>query len=117
LVRRSLRVVSTTTRCSAVQPSVRSEDRPAASTGFAAPSGCRPRSRPRPCRVGSPLLGLRTPSATSTAEIRITRACHARHRPSSGFLTPSTVCSLRDLADTLGPLPLMGFQLERPFER
>jgi hypothetical protein len=50
-------------------------------------------------------------------EIRITRVCLTRHLPPSGFLTPSTVCSLHGLADTLGPLPLMGFRLERPFGR
>jgi len=37
------------------------------------------------------------------------RVCLTRSRPSSGFLTPSTVCSPSGLADTLGPLPLMGF--------
>jgi len=115
LVRRSLHVVFTTTRSSVVRPSVRSEDRPAASTGFAAPSGFRPWGLHRPCRVGLPLLGFCTPSATSTAEIRITRACHTRHCPSAGFFTPSTVCSLRSRADTLGPLPLMGFPLEETF--
>jgi len=35
----------------------------------------------------------------------------ARHHPSSGFLTLSTVCSPSDLADSLGPLPLMGLSL------
>jgi hypothetical protein len=35
----------------------------------------------------------------------------ARHHPSSGFLTPSTGCSPSGLADSLGPLPLMGFSL------
>jgi hypothetical protein len=39
----------------------------------------------------------------------------ARHCPSSGFLTPSTGCSPSGLADTLGPLPLMGFLLSRLF--
>ena len=37
------------------------------------------------------------------------RVCLTRSRPSSGFLAPSTVCSPSGLADTLGPLPLMGF--------
>jgi hypothetical protein len=37
------------------------------------------------------------------------RVCLTRDRPSSGFLSPSTVCSPSGLADTLGPLPLMGF--------
>jgi hypothetical protein len=47
----------------------------------------------------------------------------ARHHPSSGFLTLSTVCSPSDLADSLGPLPLMGlslaglFRTERPKTR
>jgi hypothetical protein len=115
LIGRFLHVVSTTARHSDVRPSARSEDRPAASTGFATPSGFRPRSLHRPGRVGSPLLRFCTPSATSTAEIRLTRAFHARHLPPSGFLTPSTVCSLRGLADTLGPLPLTGFRLEETF--
>jgi hypothetical protein len=39
----------------------------------------------------------------------------ARHCPSSGFLTPSTGCSPSGLADTLGPLPLLGFLLWTPF--
>jgi hypothetical protein len=45
----------------------------------------------------------------------MTRAYLARHRPSSGFLTPSTACSPSGLADTLGPLPLLGFSLVTPF--
>jgi hypothetical protein len=45
----------------------------------------------------------------------MTRAYLARHRPSSRSLTVSTVCSLRHLADTLGPLPLLGFSLSKPF--
>jgi len=117
LVRRSLRVVFTTTRCSVVRPSARSEDRPATSTGFAALSGFWPWCRHRPCLVGSPLLGFLAPSATSTRGIRITRACHTRHCPSSGFLTPTTVCSPSGLADTLGPLPLLGSPLAGPFGR
>jgi hypothetical protein len=39
----------------------------------------------------------------------------ARHRPSSEFLAPSTVCSPSGLADSLGPLPLMGFSLATLF--
>jgi len=43
------------------------------------------------------------------------RVCLTRSRPSSGFLTPSTVCSPSGLADTLGPLPLMGLHLRKSF--
>jgi hypothetical protein len=63
-VHRVLRVVSTTTRCSADRPSVRSEDRPAAPTGFVALSGFGPRCPPRSCLTGSPLLGFHAPPAT-----------------------------------------------------
>jgi len=38
----------------------------------------------------------------------MTRVCLTRHVPSSGFLTPSTGSSPSGLADTLGPLPLLG---------
>src|SRR5262249_17862077 len=100
---------------SVAQPSVRPEGRPAASTSFATPSGFWPGCRLRPSKVGTPLLGFHAPPATSTREIRITRAFHTRHTPSTGFLTPSTPCSLPGLADTLGPLPLMGFRLEESF--
>jgi hypothetical protein len=47
----------------------------------------------------------------------MSRACLARHRPSSGFLAPSTDCSPSGLADTLGPLPLLGFSLMTPFRK
>ena len=114
-VRRSLLVVFTTARSSAIRPSDRSEDRPAAPTGFAAPSGFWRGCRLRPCPVGSPLLGFHAPLATSAEEIRITRVCLTRHRPSSGFLTPSTGCSLLGLADSLGPLPPLGFSLAKSF--
>jgi hypothetical protein len=43
------------------------------------------------------------------------RVCLTRSRPSSGFLAPSTVCTPSGLADTLGPLPLMGFTLRKSF--
>jgi len=65
LVRHPLRVVSTTTRCSVVRPAGRSEDRPAAPTGFVTLSGFGLRCPHRSLRTGSPLSGFRTPSATS----------------------------------------------------
>jgi hypothetical protein len=68
-----------------------------------------------PGRVAPP--GVSRPFSDIGGEIRMTRAYQARHRPSSGFFAPSTVCSLSDLADTLGPLPLMGFSLGRSFEQ
>ena len=40
---------------------------------------------------------------------RASRVCLTRNRPSSRFLTASTVSSLSSLADSLGPLPLLGF--------
>jgi len=45
----------------------------------------------------------------------MTRACLTRHVPSPGFLTPSTVSSPSGLADSLGPLPLLGFSLAKLF--
>jgi hypothetical protein len=61
-VRRSLLVVSTTARSSAVRPSVgpgpRGPEPPAAPTGFVAPSGFGPRRPLRSGRTGSPLLGF-----------------------------------------------------------
>jgi hypothetical protein len=106
---------STTTRCSAVRPAARSEDRPAAPAGLAALSGFGLGCPPRSCRTGSPLSGFRAPSATSAERSVSPGPTKARHRPSSGFLTPSTGCSPSGLADTLGPLPLMGFALVGPF--
>jgi hypothetical protein len=47
----------------------------------------------------------------------MTRVCLARHGPSPGFLTPSTVSSLSGPADSLGPLPLLGFHSRGSFER
>jgi len=66
-----------------------------------------------PGRVAPP--GVSRPFSDIGGRIRITRACLARHDPPSGFLTPSTGCSPSGLADTLGPLPLMGFSLVTPF--
>jgi hypothetical protein len=114
-VRRPLHAVSTAARCSIDRHAERSEDRPAASTGFAALSGFGPRRPPRSCRTGSPLLGFGSPSATSTGGSRSSRACLTRHGPPSGFLTPSTVCSPSGLASSRRPLPLLGFRLEEPF--
>jgi len=117
-VRRTLHVVFTTSRCSAVRPSVRSEDRPAAPAGFASLSGFGP-ERPlqsvsgpdRPSWGLTPLQRLQRRDSYDPGPPR------TRHHPSSGFLTPSTVCSPFGLADTLGPLPLMGFALPGSFER
>jgi len=66
-----------------------------------------------PDRLAPP--GVSRPFSDISGEIRMFRACLARHRPPSGFLTPSTGCSPSGLADTLGPLPLLGFPLARLF--
>jgi len=47
----------------------------------------------------------------------MTRVCLTRHVPSSGFLTPSTGSSPSGLADSLGPLPLLGFLSRSSFEQ
>jgi len=47
----------------------------------------------------------------------MTRVCLTRHVPSSGFLTPTTGSSPSGLADTLGPLPLLGFLSQSSFEQ
>jgi len=117
LVRRPLHVVFTTARSSAHRPSERSEDRPVAPTGFISLSGFGPRCPLRSSRGPDRPSWGSCPSSDFGGEIRMTRAFHARHHPSSGFLTPSTVCSPSRLADTLGPLPLMGSPLEGSFER
>jgi len=82
----------------------------AAPAGFASLSGFGPE---RPLRSVS---GPDRPSWGFTPLQRLQRRDpyhpgppRTRHHPSSGFLTPSTVCSPLRLADTLGPLPLMGF--------
>jgi hypothetical protein len=90
------------------------------------PSGSSRRLR-RPLRVRaevpSPVqLGPDRPSWGSLpfsdigGGIRMTRVCLTRHVPSSGFLTPSTGSSPSGLADTLGPLPLLGFPLAKLFQ-
>jgi hypothetical protein len=66
-----------------------------------------------PGRVAPP--GVSRPFSGFGGGIRMFRACLARHRPSSGFLTPSTGCSPSGLADTLGPLPLLGFSFAKLF--
>jgi hypothetical protein len=66
---------------------------------------------PRSCRTGSPLLGFLAPPATSAKGSGSPGPSTARHLPPSGFLTPSAGCSPFGLADSLGPLPLMGFSL------
>jgi hypothetical protein len=66
-----------------------------------------------PGRVAPP--GVSRPFSDIGGGIRRSRAYLTRHRPSSGFLTPSTVCSPSGLADTLGPLPLLGFSPSKPF--
>jgi len=116
LVRRPLHVVSTTARSFAIRPAVRSQDRPAAPTGFATLSGFGLRCPLRSCRTGSPLLGFSAPPATSAKGSVSPGPFKTRHRPSSGFLTPSTGCSPSSLADSLGPLPLMGFSLSGLFQ-
>jgi len=57
------------------------------------------------------------PSATSAEGSVSPGPSTARHHPPSGFLTPSTGCSPSGLADSLGPLPLLGFSLAWPFRR
>jgi hypothetical protein len=79
LVRHLLRVVCTTTRNSAVRPSVRSEDRPAAPAGFVALSGFGLKCPPWPCLARLPLLGFHAPSAAS-----------AEGSASPGFASPGT---------------------------
>ena len=66
-----------------------------------------------PGRVAPP--GVSRPSSDFVEGIRMTRACLARHHPSSRSLTVPTVCSPFGLADTLGPLPLLGFSLAESF--
>jgi len=46
----------------------------------------------------------------------MTRAYLARHHPSSRSFTVSTVFALSNLADTLGPLPLLGFTPSKSFQ-
>jgi len=66
-----------------------------------------------PDRVAPP--GVSRPFSDFSGGICMTRAFQARHNPSSGFLAPSTGYSPSGLADTLGPLPLMGFTLAKLF--
>jgi len=66
-----------------------------------------------PGRVAPP--GVSRPFSDIGGGIRMTRVCLTRHHPSSGFFAPSTVCSPSGLADTLGPLPLLGFSPSKPF--
>jgi hypothetical protein len=70
---------------------------------------------PRSCRTGSPLLGFLAPPATSAKGSGSPGPSTARHLPPSGFLTPSAGCSPFGLADSLGPLPLLGFSLVELF--
>jgi hypothetical protein len=98
------------------RPAVRSVRRP---TG-----GSRRLRRPLRVRAEMPSLampgqiappGVSCPFSDIGGGIRMTRVCLTRHVPSSGFLTPSTGSSPSGLADSLGPLPLMGFSLARFF--
>jgi hypothetical protein len=66
-----------------------------------------------PGQVAPP--GVSRPFSDISGGIRITRVCLTRHDPSSGFLAPSTGSSPSSLADSLGPLPLLGFSLVRLF--
>jgi hypothetical protein len=66
-----------------------------------------------PGRVAPP--GVSRPSSDIGEGIRITRVCLTRHTPPSGYFALSAASSPFGLADTLGPLPLMGFLLVRPF--
>jgi len=56
-----------------------------------------------------------TPLQRHQRRDRARQICLSWRRPSLGFLAPSTVCSPSGLADTLGPLPLLGFSLVTPF--
>lgn len=66
-----------------------------------------------PGRVAPP--GVSRPFSDVSGGIRITRVCLTRHVPSSRFLAASTGSSPSGLADSLGPLPLLGFSLFQPF--
>jgi hypothetical protein len=66
-----------------------------------------------PDRTAPP--GVSRPFSDISGGIVRTGRSRARRRPSSGFLAPSTVCSPSGLADTLGPLPLLGFSPVRLF--
>jgi len=67
-----------------------------------------------PGQVAPP--GVSRPFSDIGGGIRMTRVCLTRHVPSSGFFAPSTGSSPSGLADTLGPLPLLGFSLMRLFQ-
>jgi hypothetical protein len=64
-------------------------------------------------RIAPP--GVRAPPATSAKGSVRPGPSKVRHSPPSGFLTPSAGCSPFGLADSLGPLPLMGFSLGELF--
>jgi hypothetical protein len=66
-----------------------------------------------PGRVAPP--GVSRPSSDIGEGIRMTRVCLTRHAPPSGSLTLSAGFAPFGLADSLGPLPLMGFSLMQPF--
>lgn len=66
-----------------------------------------------PGRVAPP--GVSRPSSDIGEGIRISRACLTRHIPSSGSFALSTAYSPFGLANSLGPLPLLGFSLLQPF--
>ena len=66
-----------------------------------------------PGQVAPP--GVSRPFSDIGGGICMTRVCLTRHVPSPGFLAPSTVSSPSGLADSLGPLPLLGFSLAQLF--
>jgi hypothetical protein len=115
-VRRSLRVACATSRCSVDRPCPDPKIR-TASAGLDALSGpppCRPSARsgrgPKtrpPDRTAPP--GVSCPSSALDKGVRCSRVCLTRHVPSSGFLTPSTVCS-PPAPRPRGPLSLLGFR-------
>ena len=93
LVHRSLLVVSTTSRSSAVRPAANANTHSDShrlglpsqgSSHTADPSGRSPPDAPR---------GVRRPYSDVGDRVRFTRACLTRHVPPSGFLTPPTVYS------------------------
>ena len=113
LVRRSLLVVSTTSRSSAVRPPASASTHrvshrlgpPSQGSGLTAdPSGRSPPDAPR---------GVRRPYKDMGDRVRFTRACLTRHVPPSRFLTSPTVYSPAT-SRPRRPLPLMGFQIPHP---
>jgi len=107
LVRRSLHVVSTTTRCSAVRP-VRTQAPERLPQVWPPSQGTSLTAGREPLGPRRPLLGFWRPFSDMGDRVRFSRACLTRHVPSSEFLTPSTGFSPATLRSR-GPLPLVGF--------